>query len=68
MKLNWNLQRGWGGAQKKILSMGEACIFSGITQFAFKKNFLTGSYNLDFYNSLDELGEQKNDGATISLC
>lgn len=48
--------------------MGEACIFSGITQFAFKKNFLTGSYNLDFYNSLDELGEQKNDGATISLC
>ena len=30
MKLNWNFQRSWG-VLEKIPSVGEVCIFSGIT-------------------------------------
>ena len=35
MKLNWNFQRG-GGSKKKIPSVGEVWIFSGITQYETK--------------------------------
>ena len=31
MKLKWNFQRGGGGLKKKIPSVGEVWIFSGIT-------------------------------------